>query len=94
MVNMRRSLMTKYTCEHSGVEFESKKDNPWISVKDKLPPCNEEVLTTDGKSRAICWVDIGSHDYLFMVNLRQQFIGVTHWMPLPELPNYKDNQIE
>ena len=58
----------------------------WISVKEKLPNHNQEVLATNGKTISICWADIGSHNYLFMINVHNQFTNITHWMPLPELP--------
>ena len=57
----------------------------WISVKDRLPAHHETVLTTDGKGILICWIDI-AHDYLFMIDYRNQFVGVTHWMYLPDPP--------
>ena len=34
--------MTKYTCEHSGIEFQTK--DGWINVKNRLPEDDREVL--------------------------------------------------
>jgi hypothetical protein len=61
----------------------------WISVKDRLPNNNQWVLAFNGNDMCVCWTDISHHDYLFMFGLshRSQFQNVTHWMPLPELPN-------
>ncbi len=59
----------------------------WVSVKDRLPEVNESVLVCDG---AEIWVDYmyKSHDderlYFSVVEY-----GVTHWMPLPDMPEDK-----
>lgn len=61
----------------------------WISVEERLPPNEEEVLAfCDGAAGSFliigmydeimdAWTETWSHDYLY---------SVTHWMPLPEPP--------
>ncbi len=63
----------------------------WISVeyKEKLPEDFQDVLFTDGKGvykgyrMSPC---IDSLDYWYSVS-DCSIDGVTHWMPLPELPH-------
>jgi hypothetical protein len=70
----------------------------WISVKDKLPLAKEDVLfvATFGTQLALCfgykdiedpenglWYDKTTCDY---DGDPIAVYGVTHWMPLPELP--------
>ena len=56
----------------------------WISVKDRLPPDQEEVLVCTLAKNGVRNIDKG---YLaidhFIHRGRSQ---VTHWMPLPEPP--------
>lgn len=60
----------------------------WIKTSERLPNHNEYVLAFNGHDMCVCWVNIGYTDYLFMygTSSRQQFKNVTHWMPLPEIP--------
>lgn len=61
----------------------------WISVKERLPEketpnCTVDVLVTDGTH-----INIGYYDYIdgMWWTLEDCFyFHVTHWMPLPELP--------
>ena len=56
----------------------------WISVKDKLPETEEEVLVLTVSKTGNVNVDKG-----YLLNGRFVHRGsavVTHWMPLPELP--------
>lgn len=89
----------------------------WISVKDKLPDDDQDVLlatetvgtygrdeTMENKRRSVCfgycdcgdWVvnryDCGG-EYIREINERYQWmvVTVTHWMPLPELPEENHN---
>lgn len=56
----------------------------WISVKDELPPDQEEVLVCTLAKNGVQNIDKGywAIDH-FIHRGRSQ---VTHWMPLPELP--------
>ena len=60
----------------------------WISVNDALPIVDVEVLTVGSHTRPwICvfdgmdWRDAGDGEWL---------VGISHWMPLPELPEVED----
>ena len=55
----------------------------WISVKDKLPNDTQRVLATDGKEQEVTYFFEADGDWVAADSL---FI-ITHWMPLPELPN-------
>jgi len=56
----------------------------WISVKDRLPEQNQEVLicydgcldfgSYDIRDGEICWIIVG------------RFVEPSHWMPLPDMP--------
>lgn len=61
----------------------------WIKISERLPNHNEWVLAFNGRDMCVCWSDVGCSDYLFMYGMssQQQFNKVTHWMPLPEVPN-------
>jgi hypothetical protein len=53
----------------------------WISIKDRLPACDKEVLCTEGENVFIGRLeDIGWSGYDFMS------CDVTHWMPIPKPP--------
>lgn len=62
----------------------------WISVADRLPKKDVNVLVTDGR----CWCGVWSlYGYSEFVDFWedeygnfQPFDDVTHWMPLPEPP--------
>lgn len=67
----------------------------WISVKDKLPclvnNCSSNnVLVTDGISIFVAFLHHDEYDEYdeWLEALEGLNIGgVTHWMPLPELPH-------
>lgn len=63
---------------------ESKPLNGWISVKDKLPEDQVEVLVLTRSMKGMRNVDKGywSIDHFIHRGCAQ----VTHWMPMPELP--------
>ena len=56
----------------------------WISVEDKLPPCNVFVLTCDGQENVnLLMLGGNGRWYDKAVGLHR---NITHWMPLPEAP--------
>lgn len=72
-------------------EIKRNKSGKWISIKDRLPDDNTDVLiftkfddetrhdtpyVRQAKYKEKCWYDVD-------VNTAS---GITHWMPLPELP--------
>jgi len=72
------------------------KHTTWISVKDRLPPLNENVLFFNGKKEVRFGffrqepppVDNWATETSIWINdLSYEEIGTaTHWMPLPEPP--------
>ena len=65
----------------------AKRMTTWISIKERFPEQDQTVLVTNGRSYAIAWFRKSNFDYLFMHhNQWEQYRGVTHWMPLPNLP--------
>ena len=68
----------------------------WISVKDRLPETNKEVLVyrggyIGGLMNVYTYVgnDTWEDDYGFWS--RTDDDGITYWMPLPEPPIEKEN---
>lgn len=58
------------------------KMNEWIKVSDKLPEENKDVLVYDSEvGICIAWLD--DEDWYA---LGLNYVDVTHWMPLPEIP--------
>lgn len=70
--------------------------NEWISVKDLLPPVNQNVLFLNGKQEVVFgffrpdpppvdnWATL---DSIWINDMSYDVIGnATHWMPLPEPP--------
>lgn len=66
----------------------------WISVNDRLPIFDQEVLLTDGKCRTVgiyLGESINHADVFFPEGFYSEGAGsyysdITHWMPLPKLP--------
>lgn len=58
-------------------------DNGWISVEERLPQEFDSVIVYDGAS-----IFIGYHEinYGFYIDIVDEKIEITHWMPLPEPP--------
>jgi hypothetical protein len=62
----------------------------WISVKDKMPWCNSQVIALSfahGAPRG--WIAVYNEDgeWWAQITIKQELISdVTHWMPLPEPP--------
>jgi hypothetical protein len=64
--------------------------NNWISVKDKLPvEIEKDYLVTDGENIDVYWWKKLRTKEKWIWNDRDEFFdfNVTHWMPLPELPD-------
>ena len=61
----------------------------WISVKDRLPECCVSVLARcfyNGKWRTLVCHTSKEHAGEWYTDEVCQWVKVTHWMPLPELP--------
>ena len=63
----------------------------WISVEDKLPENNDDVLLLyDGQYRIGYFCDLGDEceNYWYVNNMEidSRYSGITHWMPLPKKP--------
>ena len=65
----------------------------WISVDDKLPPMDTEVLVEVSGHRGPCWRN--NHNLVAYLACNGDWIeerhgwnsiNVTHWMPLPDPP--------
>ena len=55
----------------------------WISVEERLPPCGERVLITEGSAVFEAYLSISNK---WVRNGIGWMECVTHWMPLPEPP--------
>lgn len=61
----------------------------WISVKDRLPECCVSVLARcfyHGNWRTLACHTSKEHAEEWYTDEVCQWVKVTHWMPLPELP--------
>jgi len=62
----------------------------WVSVKERMPEYNVNVLYTNGFDILLGWFEkpsylIHSEGY-WMTEDNGQYEDITHWMPLPEPP--------
>lgn len=57
----------------------------WISVKDRLPESPAKVLVIDDGEHVVAFYD-KPYGWWFQ-DMHEYFGGITHWQPLPELPN-------
>jgi len=56
----------------------------WISVKDRLPSDEQDVIVTDGKNVLQTFYAIYDSGISWGTS---RWVGeITHWMPLPEPP--------
>ena len=61
----------------------------WISVKDRLPEKEKEILiVSDNEVKIGIWSNDCFGEKFFTTNFEQYLNAdnVTHWMPLPEPP--------
>lgn len=78
--------MTNHICRDSGIEI--KGNDGWVSVKDRLPSFEVEVLVYDnaiyiGRLTDYSFVD-DENPYQWSIHFGR--INPTHWMPLPSPP--------
>ena len=66
----------------------------WISVEDRLPEKNEDVLTFDSEGYIdVCVYEFREDGNVFMVTDTCSVLkNVTHWQPLPQPPVNNDKQ--
>lgn len=94
---LRKSGMYKVTEEKDGYAWilradlilpkkhEVEPDNGWISVKDRLPDDNVDVLLHDTYCGTLMgWYD--KQDGIFKSDYISRLDAVTRWIPLPEEP--------
>lgn len=62
--------------------------NEWISVKDKLPDLGQRVIATNGIIAGEAYLYGHSREFFRPYSMPWASIWgpVTHWMPMPELP--------
>lgn len=69
------------------------KERGWVSVDDELPPVLRDVWATNGTAVGRVYLsaartEIGPSPYRwFLRSSGEQFFGITHWMPFPNLPS-------
>ena len=59
----------------------------WIKCNERMPEDSVFVLIFDGKEQCVARLNAGSW---YMNDMGAEWINglyVTHWMPLPEIPN-------
>jgi hypothetical protein len=67
----------------------------WISVEDRLPEIQQEVLVYRGHHSGLmntytyCGNNEWEDDYGYWGRTKDE--GITHWMPLPTPPTVKEN---
>ena len=73
-------------------EFGSLVKPKWISVEDELPEDTEmKLVFHQGEFKiAACVTDIRTYWIRMQGNRTIEFVGVTHWMDLPEIPRTKN----
>jgi hypothetical protein len=67
----------------------------WISVKEKLPEGNDWVLVCSDKvmNCVMYSSEYGFFDATYASGNNIYIPGITHWMPLPELPIEENNNV-
>jgi hypothetical protein len=69
-------------------------ENPWISVKDRLPDKNEKVVVSiKHGNKSVCvtgFLDGSGNGWQVDWDPEDpSFEAITHWMPIPPLPEEK-----
>ncbi|QPB42180.1 DUF551 domain-containing protein [Rodentibacter haemolyticus] len=68
--------------------------NNWIRVKDRLPPRGTDILIYISSRNVIdiAWLDDGANgvDCFVGTEFGYDAKNVSHWQPLPEKPEVKD----
>lgn len=65
-------------------------DDKWISVSERLPETDENVLIPNKNKVLIAFHDKEDSEwYTITMAGRLKMRNITHWQPLPELPKYK-----
>ena len=85
-----RFALTKNDIYEFGQLYDEVTKPHWISVEDKLPPCNVFVLTCDGQENEnLLMLGGNGRWYDKAVGFHR---NITHWMPMPQPPK-KGEQI-
>lgn len=75
-------------CGEHTLDCECKKE--WINVQDRLPEINGKYLSWDGRDIQFQYFEDGY--FLMSIDLVIRYylneIPFTHWMPLPDPPNF------
>lgn len=66
--------------------------NEWISVEERLPEKDGSYLVHSGKSNTVYAAHFGKRDGRWSGKSKNLFI--THWMPMPELPERSNNETD
>lgn len=72
--------------ERLRAELERVKKGEWISVKDRLPGQQVDVMSMDVLVFTGHGIDVSCYDFELKRWCGSPFMIVTHWMPLPEPP--------
>ena len=87
----RKDIEYGFKCGAKWADANSK--SPWISVENDLPCNNEELLSENYRTKSvIVRFDNNLHGFCYMVKVDGKWEwlngikGLTHWMPIPELP--------
>lgn len=98
---LRSYCSSDVCCDVMDVINNSPTINPyeWIGINDKLPKQFQEILTYHGR-----FIGNLTNVYTYMGDNKwkdhygywnsAEGEGITHWMPLPKLPNLKENNNE
>lgn len=64
----------------------------WISVDDRMPTVCGDYLVTDGDAQMVASMNLSGVFDFFENSKFWEHENVTHWMPLPELPQKKGDR--